>query len=305
MQERNFWQRLQAPGSPRHLGFVRIVVGLYVTSVFLSPVFSVLQGLNAPVSPRTASWVPSGVEHIVQEHLVGPLRVAGLIGALGMTLGLGTRVAVGVTLASTFLLFNFFYRVQFFHDEWPYLNVLLLVLFLSPCGDRWSIDSLLVGVRTQRNSNAYRWPIEIAIAWFALVYMAAGLAKLLPLEKGVVWLEGETLRSLFIQRYLDSPIHWWLGRPLFDYELLWPFTLMSWATVVVEVGAVGLLISSSSYFVILPGILGMHFSTYAMGVPGFFVIATAYISAFLPPRWFGDVREHTPDKEGAKREQEL
>ena len=114
-----------------------------------------------------------------------------------------------------------YFRVTKSHVEWPYWIFVLVVFCFAHSGDRLSVDAALRRLRgrsVERDPRAYRWPVEAVVAFVAIVYVSAGVAKLFPLRAGVHWLSGHMTQSLVYTFYFDSPVHWLLGRPLFDYR---------------------------------------------------------------------------------------
>ncbi|MEO1996244.1 MAG: hypothetical protein ABGZ17_13325 [Planctomycetaceae bacterium] len=283
--------RLHWNGSARHLALIRIVVGLHLVlwvfgSDYLSYVGRFSTGSN-PVywSVIPAAWITSSVAQTMQW--------VGLLACVLMVLGLCTRVATVLTTVS-FLVTNQFYYVNTgFHDDWLYFNFILLTLSCARCGDAWSIDAWL-GTRRRETSRTpiktqvYRWPVEVMLGWFCLLYVEAGVAKLFPLEHGMAWFTGGTIQSVAIARLLDSPIYWWFGRALFDYRIQWPFVVMSIVAVVIELAAVIPLLTRRWNGMCYAAVMGLHLGIYSVGVPGFPQIALACGCLFLRPEWFGD-----------------
>jgi hypothetical protein len=284
--------RLRAPGSARHLALVRIVFAAHVLTVLLSPAVRLMQQLGAVPQPLTHTVVPAALERWLARGAVLAVLDVGVVAALCVLLGALTRLALPVLLACFLLTQNYWYRDVNFHDDWLYLTFDLLVLCFAPCADALALDALVrrrAGRRpASRDAQAYRWPVEAMIGWVSLLYVAAGLAKLLPLRKGLVWLTGISAQR-FAQEFLaDSPVHWLLRRPAFDYGVRWPFTLAAWGTVLVELGAAALLVTRRAYVPVLLGLLGMHAAIYMLGIPGFVQIALASCVLFLRPESFRD-----------------
>jgi hypothetical protein len=282
--------RLSEPASPRKLALFRIALGLYVAFLYTSASWWLLLEIGGRPNRLTNTALPAPAEAFLDAHLAGPAVVVTGVGAVFLALGACTRIAGWVTFAGFVVSHHYYYRHTHYHDEWPYLWLFLLVMAMAPCADVWSFDAWRRARRSRSKSVAwslaYRWPIEAMIGWFALVYTAAGIAKLMPLRKGLEWLDGPTVHRLVGMRYFDSPVHWLFGRPAFDYALSWPFTAMALATVVVECGAVVLLFSRRSYPWVYSAIVCMHLVIYLAGVPGF--LATSLLSGllFVPSHWY-------------------
>ena len=78
------------------------------------------------------------------------------------------------------------------------------------------------------------------------------------------------------------------GTP-FDYTILWPFTLLSVITVILETGCVLVWFTDRYRLLVIAAILSMHFGIYLMGIPGFVQLGIVLGIALLPSAWFGDL----------------
>ena len=288
----NMWERLHAPGSARQLAALRIFFGVYLLTVFSSDVFPLLEVLQPQLRVSTWSLFPDAFVDFVLEHAVGSLIAVGLVSTLMFTIGAGYRLASIVSCVSFVLLYAVYYRVTKSHTEWPYWIFTYLVFSLAPAADTWSVDSAVRkwrGGRLERDSQSYRWPIEMIVLWIATTYTAAGIAKLFPLRAGAEWLEGGVIRWIAMQFYYDSPIHWLLGSPAFDYALQWPWTIMAVLAVATELAAASFFFTRRLYLPVLVGLLGLHGGTYIVTGVNAFVIDALVLGAFLvPPEWFSD-----------------
>ena len=97
-----------------------------------------------------------------------------------------------------------------FHDL--YFIVPLCLLCTAPCGDALSMDARR-GKRQAVHSQEYRWPVELCIAWFAVQYILAGLAKVVPFAKGTQWFSGLLAQDFAMQFVMDAPMVEILGAP--------------------------------------------------------------------------------------------
>lgn len=304
-------QRLRVPASPYQLAVFRIVLGLYVVWVHTSASWEILMAVGGAPNRLTNTVVPPGAEAWLHASLVPVAIPFTIAAAILLSAGLVTRLSSVATLAGFLVTHHFYYRQCHFHDEWPYLWFFLLVMALAPCADRWSVDAWLAERRGttvpswwgrdrhyQRmlaeldakapvdHSVRYRWPIELMLTWWALIYVAAGTSKLLPLLKGEQWLEGDTVHRLIAMRYFDSPLHWAFGRPLFDYGDPTIFAVLAKLTILVELAGVLVLLSRRAAPAVYVLMVGLHVNIYLSGVPGF--LSSAYLCGllFAPDRWF-------------------
>jgi hypothetical protein len=277
--------RLEQAGSPSHLALVRIVFALHALSVLASPVLPLIRRVCAQPLLLTHTMVPAAVESwlITGDRLELVIGI-GIVAALCVVVGIATRIALWLLLATFFLTQNYFFRYSLFHDDWVYFDFYLLVLCLAPCADKLALERLVLPPPPLRPRTAYRWPVEIMIGWFALVYVSAAIAKLTPLRKGIVWLNGSSLQHFAIHFLLDSPIYWVLHRPLFDYSVRWPFTVGAIVCVAVELSAVLLIVTRRFDVWVVSALLAMHMVIALLGIPGFVQIALVSALLFLRPR---------------------
>lgn len=290
----NVLERLALPGSARHLALVRMLLGLNLLIVYSSGAIPLALDVGYGPGDQAQTWVPPIVELWAQWNFIRQACVIVQIGAVMMMVGFQTRLATWVTLAAFLLTQSHYYRQLYFHDSWPYYTVPLLILGLSRTADAWSLDAWLLQrlkwplARSPLGPNVYRWPVEIIVVWWTILYVGAGVSKMMPLRKGWVWLNGDAVRFMIVDRYFDSPIYWTLGRPLFDYDQRWLFSLAAVATVIVEVGAIGVLFSRRLQLPIVLAVAGLHVGIYLFGVSGFLMASMSIAAAMLPPAWFGD-----------------
>ncbi|MEI8259053.1 MAG: HTTM domain-containing protein [Deltaproteobacteria bacterium] len=289
MIDGGFTERLGMPGSARHLALVRIVFALHALSVLTTPAIPMLEELAVRPHQLTRTYVPRLVEAVAARHIEA-LVLAGVVLSLLAAVGLFTRVAVPLLLAVFVLTQNYWFRGSAFHDDWLYFMFDLLVLSLAPCADAWSVDCWLRRRRPSpdRPPNAHRWPVEMMIAWFAGIYVAAGIAKLFPLRKGLLWLSGASTQQLAWEFMHSSPIVWVHHRPLFDYSVRWPFQIASYATALVELGAAAIFVSRRAYTPVLASLMVLHAGIHAFGIPAFVRICLMSAVLLLPPEGFGD-----------------
>ena len=78
-------------------------------------------------------------------------------------------------------------------------------LALSRCGDAWSVDSF-IRRRFRRlpappPSGEYRWPVRMVWLTMALVFLAAGMAKVI--QGGTRWVFSEHMEISLVQRFYD------------------------------------------------------------------------------------------------------
>ncbi|MBI1321456.1 MAG: hypothetical protein GC168_21260 [Candidatus Hydrogenedens sp.] len=288
------FERLLRPGSAIQLALLRIAVGLHLATLFYSQTFELLGAIAQEVPTQDASrtLIPAFLRQLFLNDFAPYVSATGVILSILLTLGFATRWVLPVLLALFLLAYDSYFQYTYLHYEWPYLSFVLLVLCFAPCWHRWSIDQLLATRFAKGIAPApfgYRWPAEMIVVWLSLLYVSAGLAKLFPLRKGLIWLSGETSQIVFSQIYVHSPIYWLLGRPLFDYAHLLPFGLMNTAAVVLEIGCVTMLFTQRFHVFFIASIVLMHGMILMFGIPGFVQCAVVCCIALIPPEYFPDV----------------
>jgi hypothetical protein len=126
--------------------------------------------------------------------------------------------------------------------------------------------------------------------WFAYIYVAAGIAKLLPIYKGLKWMQGNTSLNIMYNRFLDSNYFYLFERPLFDYtENHWVFALLSVLSVFVEMICILILFTHRFHGLIVAMVLGMHFFLFLTGVMGFMQLAILLSIALIQPGFFNRI----------------
>lgn len=279
--------RFEWPGSAEHLALVRIAFSGFVITSLASPSVPYLLEIPAGMFPETRSIIPLPLELFFMRFMWTVLNV-GMLSAVLVALGLFTRVALPVLLATYFISQNYYYRALTAHDDWLYFVFPLLVLCFARSHDVLSLDAWIAARRgkpTQRASDprAYRWPIELMTVWIALVYGGAGIAKLFPLRKGIVWLDGTSAQNMAMYYVLDSPLFFALGTTPFDYGMRWPFTVLSVGAAAIELSAFSLLFWRKAAPFAVAALLSMHVGIYAFGISGFSTLLLVSSIALLDP----------------------
>jgi len=268
----NIFQRLTTPADGRWLAAYRIGLGFVI---FLSAQRRLIPFLGNSDQPviHAKVFLPVYLVDFVDAHL-GFVRILLCILALLFSAGLFTRVVTPLLAIVHLVVYAFVYQnfdapIPWFY-EWP----LLFILIWAKPAEHWSADALISKLRNKQTpvtySLTYRWPLEAATAWFAMIYVWAAIAKFVPISDGLSWLDGGAIRHIMYIRYLDSPSCWLFGTPLFDYTgNLWAFTLLAVIAIVTEFSAILLLVTTRAHFLVIAAILGMHVFLVYIGVFGF------------------------------------
>lgn len=162
--------------SMRSLGIVRVLVGM-VALVHLRPfVTDALRGdtYQDYFHHAYTAWYPD-----LPEPAYAGLLVIGSLAAVGMSLGLWSRVTTRVTFGV--VAYNLFLSTTHLHNNRAYLVIVLALLAAAPCGRTLSVDSWLRGRRGQYTGDqtSAAWPLWLLRFECAAVYGASGLSKLL------------------------------------------------------------------------------------------------------------------------------
>ena len=129
--------------------------------------------------------------------------------------------------------------------------------------------------------------MEMIAAWLAYIYVAAGLAKILPIYKGWVWLEGGTSQHMMYHRFLNSISFYIFKHPLFDYtRYQWLFTGLSIASICIEYFCILIFFTRRFNLAIFTLLMGMHFFLYLTGVLGFMQLALILSISLVNPVLF-------------------
>ena len=171
------WNRFWfEPAAPTDLGAARMLFCAGVLLAYLPVDFSEW-GSVAP-----GFWMPMPL--FARLHL-GPLPPAGLsvveaiwrVALVSTAIGFRTRVSATIAAVTGIYLLGLPHNFgHTFHFD-ALLSLTLIVLAVSRCADALSLDALMQR-RQPEPSAEYRWPIRMVWCLTALVFGAAGFAKL-------------------------------------------------------------------------------------------------------------------------------
>ena len=193
------------PASPFALGVVRFFVhGVFLFSTLITS-FSALGSLP-PTILR-----PTGVMKLLPWSFYDQLQtstgILTLKSLMVMSLLLSTAGILTFISTKTSLLLVVFYQGlvrsfgHFNHDEMIAVYFLAVLAF-TPCGDAFSIDSLLARTKKDRPAFAYAYPILLMQLLLAWVYFSSALIKLRV--AGLRYLSADNLPALAIYHSLDN-----------------------------------------------------------------------------------------------------
>jgi hypothetical protein len=283
----NLLVRMHWKGSPYQLAVLRIAIGLQIFYAVNSRIFDLIMqfGTHQEVSTIFPVWFDLFIATQLAQWLIPICMVL----SVSVVLGLFTRIVVPLLTLAFLILFSFYYRGANAPLNWLYFWFPLVVLCFAPGNAVWSFDSFFArkrGIQKVEEEQGH-WPVELMVLWYCYIYLAAGLAKVLPLIKGMAWLNGQTSKEIIYFRYLDSPFHYLFGQPFFNYaEFSGPFIALTIGAVLLELFTVVLLFTNRYNVLVLLLITSMHFFLYMTGVAGFMQTALILGLALLKPDLF-------------------
>lgn len=249
----DFWF---CPERPDNLGLCRL---LFYGAIFLLylPRDLALWGEVSPVF-----WMPL----FTFEALRLPVAPAGVLAALAVAwkvalglgcLGLFTRLSTATSFVLGFYLLGLPHNFGKVHHFDALLVFVFGALAFARCGDAWAVDALIRrrrGGAAPKASGEYRWPVRLVWVLFALIFFAAGLAKLRA--SGPAWVLSDNMAALLIaQQYPTSE-----PGPLVDWGLAlarrrWLYQPLAAATLLLELGYPLALVSRRARWIVVPGML--------------------------------------------------
>ena len=286
-KQENILSRMEQPGSAYQLACFRILLGLQIFYSSGSRLFQLSSYVG--ITDGTKNIFPAFLNRLIDSTAVPYVQMITMVLSIFLVMGLLTKYILPLLSLSFLFLFSFYYARNNAPNAWLYVWFPLLLLNFTRCSDVLSLDKLFRLLKSQSLSlsNAYRWPMEMVAAWFAYIYVAAGLAKLLPLYKGLHWMQGGTIQEIMYNRFLDSNYFYLFGRPLFDYtEHYWIFTLLSIVSILIEFMCILILFTNRYHGLIITLVVGMHFFLYLNGVLGFMQVALVLSISLLNPLFF-------------------
>jgi len=286
-KEENILSRMELPGSVHQLAVFRILLGLHILYSSNTKLFQLVQ--QVPDIANTKNIFPGWINQWVDIIAVPYLQPITQVLAIFLVLGLFTRYILPFLFISFIFLFSFYYSRHNAPHPWLHIWFPLLLLNFTKCSDALSLDKLFSMVKPLLNPSAseYRWPMEAIAAWLAYIYVAAGVAKLLPVYKAWKWLDGGTSQELFYNRFLNSIYFYIFKRPLFDYtQYHWLFTGLSIGSLIIELSCIMIFFTHRFHRSIIIMLFIMHFFLYFIGVLGFMQLGLLLCISLLSPAFF-------------------
>ncbi len=258
---------LFAPGAPCRLGWARLI---FFTALFVMQIridgaawADVPTVFWRPIQLFTRHFDPAWLSRAWLE----PLRIAMLAALICAAIGFRTKLATGV--GAVLLLFfaglpQNFGKVN--HDD-AILTFVAFAFFASHCGRVLSVDAWLArrrgDVSMQLSPEEAGWPLRLIHILWALVFFAAGFAKLT--RSGLEWAFSDNMRTMLLQHHFHHLPPTSLGLLLADARSLAPW--VGAASIFLELSAPLALLGRSWSLVIVGGLFSMQLAIFlTMGV---------------------------------------
>jgi len=208
-----------------------------------------------------AFWMPLPLFASLGLAPAGPtvlevVRQTWLVSLASSAIGFHTRLSMAVAfLLGTYLLGLPHSFGHTFHFD-ATLVIAMGILACSRAGDAWSIEALQAGRKTVAPSGEYTWPIRAIWVAMALVFFAAGVAKLR--HGGLAWIASDNL-SIVLNRaaYHVSDADPIGGLGLAIARHAWLSRSVAAFTVIVELGFAAALFSRTARLFFVPAAFGM------------------------------------------------
>jgi len=222
-----------APAPAERLATVRVLTGAFAV-IYLIARANVLGDFRVQPGRFVGVGLAAGLSGPVPAAL--QLAVFALCVISGILFTLGMRYRISGPVFAGLLLWVTSYRNSWgmvFHTD----NLLVVhVIALAFCD---AAHALSWDARSQpraEDSGRFGWPLRLLMALTALAYLLAGIAKLKI--AGLSWTDGEVLRDQIAYDALRKSQIGSLYSPVAAYwvQLDWPYPVLSWLTLLLELG---------------------------------------------------------------------
>ncbi|MES1213298.1 MAG: HTTM domain-containing protein [Singulisphaera sp.] len=295
------WNRFWfTPSDPATLSLIRILAGgmLFYTHL----VWSIgLEDFFLPsgwISPEAASSSQPNVFAwsyfwwINSPNVLWSVHIAALVAFFLLMIGLYSRVAAVASFVAAVSYVNRVPGAQFGLDQ---INVMLATyLMLGPCGQRYSVDSLLAEHNAGSSSDVVpsisaNLAIRLIQVHMCVIYFFAGQSKLI----GVTWWRGDAFWGAVANLEYQSWDLTWLAN--------WPILVAVLTTITVfwELFFCALVWVPKLRPLILAMAIPLHMGiALGMGMITFGLIMLVGCLSFVPPQFVRSLLERTSAKQG-------
>jgi hypothetical protein len=208
---------------------------------------------------------------LLPSELLAVFQAAWKVSLALSCLGLFTRAST----ISSFILGMYLLGLPHNFGKLNHIDTIVVIIFgimaLSRCGDAYSIDRVIQRWRQDSNptmgrpqaSGEYTWPVRAVWLMFALIFFAAGVAKLR--HSGLEWVFSDHMAILLLQQqhiYLANVDPLATGPPLVPWgaylaQHVWLTRLIAAATITFELSYPLALFSSKARRIIVPSVFFM------------------------------------------------
>jgi hypothetical protein len=197
-----------APGSAETLGICRLVyVSILLWTLPISGIGAVSLSPDALWRPTPLfEWIGLTAAPAAALRTMGAALSAALVFS---AIGFLTRLSCLIAAVLSFYLLGLRECYGVVYHSTSTIPLMLLVLAAGRSGDAWSVESLLgrllgrTPARERVAAGEYTWPVRLAQTYAALVFFAAGVAKLR--HGGFAWIFSGNLREILIgEHYLAT-----------------------------------------------------------------------------------------------------
>jgi hypothetical protein len=274
----NAWLRFWfEPTPPTRLGLSRL---LFFSGLFL---FSAREDFSAWGDVSRAFWMPLPL--FVTLHLTplssGALQAVQDVWLAALLLsaaGVYSRVSMTVAAVLGFYLLGLPHNFgHTFHFD-AALVITSVILACSRAGDAWSVDAALArgGQAAGATSGEYTWPIRMIWVATALVFFAAGVAKLR--YGGIAWVTSDNMRILLLRAsYHVSDADPWTRAGLWIAAHAWISRALAATALAIELGFALSLVSRWARAIFVPAAFGLLIGIRALMGPTFGGFLIVYV----------------------------
>jgi hypothetical protein len=238
------WSRFWfAPTPPDNLGVCRVLFYALLLGYFATTRYdgwaTIPRSFYDPIWPFEKFHIP-----ILRDPYLGIAAAAWKVSLLLACLGFLTRLSTAVA----FVLGAYLIGLPYNFGKTDHMTALVVFtlgfLALAHSGAAWSVDALVrrrvMNRPAPAPSGEYRWPVRAVWLTMALVFFAAGMAKVI--QGGPAWVFSQHMEISLVQRFYDPnppdlrlglwvAQHPWAARALAGGsllgELLFPLALFS------------------------------------------------------------------------------
>ncbi|MAO84023.1 MAG: hypothetical protein CMH50_09120 [Myxococcales bacterium] len=262
-----FQQALRA-GTLRRLALTRILVGGCLMLGLTLEDLQILTEFTAEVrrpSGLMKAFALTPLHGFLLSHPSALLfaQVTCFFCLLAVTLGLKTRIAIGLSLLLQTLIGGLLREHSIFYHSEQLLILLLAILLFTPCAAVWSFDARL---QSRQPSEALKDQASLAVfliwASLATAYWSGGISKIIG--AGWNWFDADGLRVRLLACGLD-PIEYGFGGAIqLAAQPDWVFVVLATIVLGMEMVAPLLLFSRRARLLLPLGYISFHIAVFVL-----------------------------------------